>query len=98
MTAGGAALRHVIMLECASQTLAHSRMVPPATTNKITPQSHQSFLSPNLLIANKTALESGGSAAKRPGATWARRVDFLRQSADIAGACPLARAQVIRFP
>jgi hypothetical protein len=63
MTAGGAALRHVIMLECASQTLAHSRMVPPATTSKITPQSHQSFLSPNLLIANKTAVESRGSAA-----------------------------------
>jgi hypothetical protein len=93
--------RGAAVWECTSQTLAHRRMVPPATTSRMTPQSHQSFLSPNLLIACITARRmcgSGGLAAS----SAARRVDFPHGSADIAVALTLprsipARAQVFFF-
>jgi hypothetical protein len=55
--------------ECTSQTLAHRIMVPPATTSKMIPQSHQSFLSPNGLIASITARQMCGSGDQRASGT-----------------------------
>jgi hypothetical protein len=49
--------------ECTSQTLAHRMMVPPATTSRMIPQSHQSFLSPDLRIACITVGQMSGSGA-----------------------------------
>src|SRR5215468_3744704 len=73
---------------CTSQTLAHSMMVPPATTNRMIPQSHQSFLSRSFLIVCITARWMCGSALWRPAACgW--RVDFPHASHDIAVALTL---------
>jgi hypothetical protein len=47
--------------ECTSQTLAQRMMLPPATTSRMIPQSHQSFLSPDLLIACITVRRMRGS-------------------------------------
>jgi len=75
--------------ECTSHTLAHRTMVPPATTSRMIPQSHQSFLSPNLLIACITALQMCGSGDLPESSTWWRRVDFPHGSHDIAVALTL---------
>jgi hypothetical protein len=88
--------------ECTSQTLAHRIMVPPATTSRMMPQSHQSFLSPDLRIACITVGQMSGSGGRRRAMGW-RRVDFPDASHDIAVALTLpwstpTRAQVFSFP
>ena len=74
--------------ECTSQTLAHRMMVPPATTSRMIPQSHQSFLSPDLLIACITVGQMSGSGGWRRAVGW-QQVDFPDGSHDIAVALTL---------
>jgi hypothetical protein len=84
-TADLEALPGVTKWECTSQTLAHRIILPPATTSRMIPQSHQSFRSPSLLIACITARQMCGSGAWRQ----RRRVDFPPGSNDIAVALTL---------
>jgi hypothetical protein len=74
--------------ECTSQTLAHRMMVPPATTSRMIPQSHQSFLSPDLRIACITVGQMSGSGSWRRAVGW-QQVDFPDGSHDIAVALTL---------